>query len=73
MRVDVEKLKKKISDAQLSQEDVAKEIGVDYSTLFRKMKGGGVGFTIGQAHQIASLLALTPSEATSIFLAEDLQ
>ena len=65
---DMAMLRKKINDRGLTNEDVAHAIGIDVSTLYRKMKCNGLTFTIGQMHRLADVLYLTPTEATQIFL-----
>lgn len=73
MRVDIDVLKKKMEESGKTGETLAKEIGVDYTTFWRKMRGDGTAFSIGQMHAIAQALSLTKGEAASIFLAENLQ
>ena len=48
MRVDIAKLKGAIVANGMTQEQLAKEIGVDSSTLSRKMQLFGATFTIGE-------------------------
>ena len=73
MRVDIDKLKQKIKDSGKTETVLATELGVDYSTFFRKMKGDGIAFTVGQMHKIADILHLSTGEASEIFLSENLQ
>lgn len=73
MRVDVNKLKGNIAEKGMTQEAVAKAIGIDAGTFSRKMKCDGLAFTVGQMHQIVDILDITPSEAAHIFLAENSQ
>lgn len=61
-------LKRKMAEHKMSPEDMAREIGVDPSTFYRKIKTEGVNFTVGQIHRIVDILHLTKEEATSIFL-----
>lgn len=63
---DVAKLKGKIVEKGLNQIMLAKETGMDRSTLNRKLKNGEA-FTIGEANRIAIVLKLTKDEAMSIF------
>ena len=63
---DTAKLKGKITENGLNQEMLSKEIGMDRSTLNRKLKTGE-SFTIGEANKIALVLKLTKDEALSIF------
>lgn len=63
---DVAKLKGKIVERGFNQLLLAKEVGMDRSTLNRKIKKGET-FTIGEANRIAIVLDLTKDEAMSIF------
>ena len=47
---------------------MAREIGVDPSTFYRKLKAEGINFTVGQMHKIVEVLHLSREEAASIFL-----
>ena len=68
MSTDMNKLRGKMRDLNVSPEDMAREIGVDPSTFYRKIKSDGVNFTVGQMHRIVEVLHLTREEATTIFL-----
>ncbi len=73
MQVDTNKLRGCIASSGMTQEAVAKAIGVDNSTFIRKMKCNGLAFSIGQMHKLVAVLSISPSEAASIFLAENSQ
>ncbi len=66
---DVAKLRGKITENGLNQEALSKEVGMDRSTLNRKLKTGEA-FTIGEANRIALVLKLTKDEAMAIFFTE---
>lgn len=68
MQTNMDVLRGKITEKKITHEELAKKIGIDPSTFSRKMKSDGVNFTVGQMHRIVDALALTPSEAASIFL-----
>ena len=68
MSTNMEKLRGKMAELKISPEAMAKEIGVDVSTFYRKLKNEGVSFTVGQMHKIVAVLGLSQKEATSIFL-----
>ena len=68
MSTDMEKLRTKMSQQKISPETMARHIGVDASTFYRKIKSDGLNFTVGQMHKIVEVLSLTREEATSIFL-----
>lgn len=59
-----ELLKRKIYEAG-NVEEVAKEIGINRSTLYRKINSGK--FYIGELVNIKSKLSLTDEEANEIF------
>lgn len=61
-------LKEKIAAANLTQDLLAAKIGMNPSTLYRKIKSGGAGFTVGEVHRIVDELHLTDVEAQDIFL-----
>lgn len=63
---DVAKLRGKIVENGLNQMTFAKAIGMDRSTLNRRMRNGEA-FTIGEAGRIATILKLTKDEAAAIF------
>lgn len=68
MSTNMDILRGKMVEKRINAEDMARKIGVDTSTFYRKMKSDGVSFTVGQMHKIAEVLCLTREEASSIFL-----
>jgi len=68
--VNVPMLKGKVVEKGLTLEKVAEKIGIDRSTLSRKLNNSGEDFTIKQADRIVNLLELTPIEATAIFFSQ---
>lgn len=69
MATNMQLLKAKIRERSMTQAQVATAIGMDESTLSRKLKAEGLSFSIGEMHKLAALLQLTAEEATRIFLA----
>lgn len=67
--VNVSKLKGKIVECDITQEELAKNIGITKSTFYRKMKQNG-NFSIKEVNLIVSSLNLTKDEAINIFFAE---
>lgn len=61
-------LKEKIAAANLTQDSLAIKIGMNLSTLYRKIKGGGEGFTVGEIHRLVDELHLSDKDAQAIFL-----
>lgn len=66
--MNVNKLKGKIVEKGLSVELLAASIGVDRSSLYRKLNNGDK-ITIGEAVKIKDALGLSSEEASDIFLA----
>lgn len=67
--VNVNKLKGKIVENDLSVEQLSAKIGVNASTIYRKMASGGESFTIEEATSIKNCLNLSEEEAMAIFFA----
>ena len=63
------KLKAKIVERDMSIEQVAKSIGIDTSTMYRKLANNGNSFTVAEATNIGLLLELNASEMNDIFFA----
>lgn len=66
----VDKLKGAIKEKRLSPEKVADLIGIDKSTMYRKLNNGGDEFTIKQADSISQVLGLSADEAQAIFFSQ---
>mgnify|MGYP001172673625 FL=1 len=66
----VDKLKGAIKEKRLTPEKVAESIGIDKSTMYRKLSNGGEDFTIKQADAITQILGLTGNEAQAIFFSQ---
>lgn len=67
MMVNVNKLKGKIVELGLSIPELARILGIDKATFYRKINTGGCKITIGEAELIAKTLKLTPDELNEIF------
>lgn len=65
--VNVNKLKGKIVENELSIPELAEIIGLDKSTLYRKFNTEGETFTIREADEIRKVLKLSGQEAAEIF------
>lgn len=66
----VDKLKGKIKEMRLTPEKLAVMVGIDKSTMYRKLNSGGDDFTIGQADSIVKALSLDAEEAQAIFFSQ---
>lgn len=63
------KLKGKMRELDVTQENLAKQIGMSLSTLNRKLQEeDGSSFTIGEVVKITEALSLSSEDATQIFL-----
>lgn len=64
--MNIPKLRGKMVEKGINVETLADHLGINRSTLYRKLEGGEK-FTIGDAHKIKVLLELTDEEARAIF------
>lgn len=67
MNVNIAKLKAKMVEKGFTVETLAAKIGIDRSTLYRKLEAIEK-FTIGEARKIKVVLDMTNEEAILIFL-----
>lgn len=65
--MDINKLKGKLVEKQVNVETLANMIGIDRSSMYRKLNNAEK-ITIGEALKIKSVLCLSDSEASDIFL-----
>lgn len=65
--MNVNKLRGKMVELGVNVETLAEMIGVDRSSLYRKLNNSEK-VTIGEAKRIKAALALTDEEASAIFL-----
>lgn len=66
--MNVSRLKELISEKGMTIETISKEIGMNPSTFYRKLKTNGNSFSIGEMHALQGLLNITAEEAVEIFL-----
>ena len=69
--VNVNKLKAKMVERGLNVSQVAEKIGIDRSSLYRKLNNQGETLTVKEAKAIVKVLNITPREAASIFFGND--
>lgn len=63
------KLKGKMRELNVTQDELAKSIGISLSTMNRKLsEEDGASFTIGEVLKITDVLRLSEEESTKIFL-----
>lgn len=65
--INVNKLKGKMIENELTIPQLAQILQINKSTLYRKLKNNGDNITIKEANLIVRTLNLTSSEATAIF------
>ena len=68
--VNINKLKGKIIENGLNVEQIAVIVGVDRSTMYRKMDESGRNMTIKDASILSKALNLSADEVNSIFFDE---
>ncbi len=68
--INVNKLKGKIVENGLSITELARKIGINRSTFYRKINDSGDTFSIKEANLIAKELNLTYEEVMSIFFVQ---
>lgn len=68
--VNVLKLKAKLVENGKNVDFLAKNIGVNRATIYRKLDGGGNDFTIGEVDKISRVLNLTAEDINGIFFSQ---
>lgn len=67
--VDTTKLRKCITDKNMTVSDLALAMGIDKATLYRRI-AQPKSFTIGEALRITEILDLSHAESAAIFFAD---
>lgn len=65
--MNINKLKGKVIERGMTMEMLASEIGINRSTLYRKMANNGDSLTIKEVNKICGVLELEKDEAMAIF------
>ncbi len=68
MQTNMMKLRGKIAESGMKNEEFASKIGMNPSTFYRKMKANGLAFTVGQMQKMVEVLGMSTDEAKQIFL-----
>jgi len=68
--VNIPKLKGKLVENELTIAQISERIGVDKSTIYRKINSGGDSFTIGEVQMLARELKLNLCDINTIFFAK---
>ncbi len=71
MFVNVDKIHGRIRELKTNVVEVAGKMGIDKSTLYRKLANNGAGLTVKDAQQLVDILQLTDEEALLIFFARE--
>mgnify|MGYP004610583095 CR=1 FL=1 len=71
--VDTKLLKLKLRERNMTQEDVARELGIDPSTFNRKINNKfGDNITVKEAELLSDILKIPRSKLSAIFFAKEL-
>lgn len=68
MTVNIPMLRGRIVENGFNVDTLAKRIGINRATFYRKLNDKGLTFTVGEVHKMISSLHLTEEEASKIFL-----
>lgn len=71
MFVNVDKIHGRIRELKTNVVEVAGKMGIDKSTLYRKLANNGAGLTVKDAQQLVDILQLTDDDALQIFFARE--
>lgn len=66
----INKLRGKIIETGKDFDDMAEILGINRSTLYRKLSNNGETFTIREAGKLVKALCLSPEDAFSIFFTQ---
>ena len=69
--VNVDKLKKVITQKGETIESVANAVNIDKSTLYRRLSSRGEDFSIAEVNGICSFLKMSQKDRKTIFFAND--
>lgn len=64
----IKKLEEAMAAQGMSVDDLAKKTGIDRSTLYRRLKGGGKKITVDEMRRISVAMAMDERTIVSIFL-----
>lgn len=71
MKVNIVVLQEAIVKKCTTKNAFAVKLGIDESTLYRKLNAEGKSFTMDEVHKMVDILELSESEANEIFLHTD--
>lgn len=70
--VNVTRLREVLAEQQITYDDVARSLGVDRATFYRRLAQQGAKFTVEEVGKLAEMLKLTPQEMQDIFFDREL-
>ena len=68
--INTELLRQKMKEKSIGPDEVSKMMGIDRATFYRKLKAGGIKFTLAEIQRMIAALGLSDSEAVQIFFTE---
>lgn len=71
MGINVELLKQRMKEKNVGLDQLAKKIGIDRATFYRKINAGGVKFTVGEVQKMMIALNLSAADVFRIFFTEE--
>ena len=73
MTVNIPMLRGRMMEKGYNVKTLASKIGIDRSTLYRKLQEHGITLTVGEMHKIIDALNLSEDEMACIFLFKNSQ
>lgn len=68
-KMNVQKIKGRMTELEITGREMADELGMDSSTYYRKMKKNGEDFSVADLYTFKKVLHLTDQEAPDFLLA----
>lgn len=65
--MNAELIREIVKSKKITLDELSKEIGVDRSTLYRKLENDGETFKVSEMKKLISTLDLTPEDVNRIF------
>ncbi|WP_040333589.1 helix-turn-helix domain-containing protein [Bulleidia extructa] len=65
--VDVKKLKEEMALHKITVDELANQIGIDRTTLYRRFSNDGDTFTVKEVNSISKILKLSINKSRAIF------
>lgn len=70
MSINTEMLRQRMKEKGIGPSEVSEKLGIDRATFYRKMKAGGIKFTVAEIQRMIVALGLSDSEAAQIFFTQ---